>query len=461
MVRIRYAELVPLSTRSPLPAWTRGAVAYGVIPPLFGERPLRAVTEHLDEFHDMGVDALWLSPIMASDDESMISYGLTDFQAIRPEFGTPRDLKKLVQGAHQRGMKVLLDIPPNHVSEEHEYYQSVLDEGKNSPYYDWFDRDAQGNVTTYFDWDHLKNLNFAKPEVQKLVTDAFEHWVKTYDVDGFRVDAAWGPAERQPEFWHGLNEKLQALKPDVFLLAEASARDPYFVNNGFHSAYDWGEEMGEWAWNGVFDDPSQIGARLDTALRHPSGTPMSQIAHFLNNNDTGQRFITRFGPTRTRAAASLLLTLPGIPIVYTGDEVGAEFQPYDDPPPLDWKDPHDLKPLYRALIHLRQEVPALAAGDFQPVSVAGEGSGAAYAFRRDLPGADSAVVMINFGDTPARLKVNLPPGEQWARWRDLLSGATGTASELTLAAGGCQILTPAPAPALDREAEPGWNLFQA
>ena len=198
------------------------------MPPLFGaDRPLQAVTRQLDRLDKLGIDALWLSPIQATDDEGQISYGSTDYFSIHPDFGTPADLKKLVREAHARGMKVLLDFAPNHVSNEHEYYQDVLDNGEASHYYDWFDRDENGNVTTYFDWDHLINLNYAKPEVQKLVTDAFEHWVKEYDIDGFRVDAAWGPAERQPDFWAPLNARLRQLKPDIFLLAEASARDPY------------------------------------------------------------------------------------------------------------------------------------------------------------------------------------------------------------------------------------------
>lgn len=419
-------------------------VAYGVVPPLFGsDHPLEAVTDQLDELDRLGVDALWLSPIQATDDEGQISYGSTDYFSIREDFGSPEDLKKLVHEAHERGMKVLLDFAPNHVSVEHEFYQDVLDRGTESPYYDWFDRDENGNVTCYFDWDNLINLNYSNPDVQKLVTDAFEHWVKEYDVDGYRVDAAWGPAERNPQFWGKLNERLKALKPDIFLLAEAGARDPYYVENGFDAAYDWGETIGRWSWADVFDKEDQIGRRLHEALTAASGTPPGQVARFINNNDTEDRFISRYGATKTRAAATLLLTLPGLPIVYTGDEVGAEFRPYDDPPPLSWKDPHKLRPHYQKLIALRESEPSLAHGDWQPVAV--KGSGAAFAFVRRAEGADPVLVVVNFGGA-AKLQLDRPEGFEGPALQDLLGGGAISAADpdlrLTLPPGGSVVLTP-------------------
>ena len=120
------------------PAWVRGAVIYGVVPPLCGPDGLKAVTEKLDELDQLGVDALWISPIQATDDPSAISYAATDFNSIRPDFGRPEDLRELVDEAHERGMKVLLDIPPNHVSSAHPYYQDALAKGPDSPYYKLF-----------------------------------------------------------------------------------------------------------------------------------------------------------------------------------------------------------------------------------------------------------------------------------------------------------------------------------
>lgn len=413
------ADQVELGTPPP-PAWLRGAVAYGVVPPLFGDPPLRSVTRRLDDLKELGIDAIWLSPIQPTDDPSMISYGATDLFGIRPDFGNERDLRRLVREAHARGIKVLLDFTPNHVSSGHPYYQDAVARGRQSPYYDYFDRDENGQATHYFDWENLMNLNYANPAVQEMIAEAFEYWIEEFGVDGFRVDAAWGPRERQPDFWGRLNERLSRLKPDLFMLAEASARDPYYVRNGFDAAYDWGEGMGQWAWSEVFADDEQIGRRLHEALTAGEGTPPAQVARFLNNNDTGERFISRHGLERTRVAATLLLTLPGLPVVYMGDEVGAQFEPYEDPPPISWNDPLQLRPHYARLIELRERCPALAEGDFTPVPL--EGSGAAYAYLRETPEGDKALVLLNFGGAGrVRLRSQgLPPGP----WRDLLSGTT-------------------------------------
>lgn len=425
------ADQVELGTPPP-PAWLRGAVAYGVVPPLFGDPPLDSVTRRLDNLRELGIDAVWLSPIQPTDDPSMISYGATDLFGIRPDFGDEEDLRRLIREAHARGIKVLLDFTPNHLSSGHPFYQDAVARGRQSPYYDYFDRDENGQATHYFDWESLINLNYANPRVQEMIAEAFEYWIEEFGVDGFRVDAAWGPKERRPDFWGRLNERLSRLKPDLFMLAEASARDPYYLRHGFDAAYDWGPELGQWAWKDVFAEEDQIAARLHEAL---TATPPRQVARFLNNNDTGERFISRFGLGKTRVAATLLLTLPGLPVVYMGDEVGAEFEPYEDPPPISWNDPLQLRPHYSRLIELREKIPALAEGDWTPVAV--QGSGAVYAYLRRLPDHDPALVVLNFGGA-SRVRLQLDGPEQWL---DLLSGKVVVPEELELEEESSLILT--------------------
>ncbi len=388
----------------PGPKWLDGAVIYAVVPPLFGaEKPFRSVTERLDELEELGVDALWFSPINETDDPSAISYAVTNYFNLRSDFGTPEDFRALVREAKLRGMRVLMDFVPNHTSIAHPFYRDAELQGAASPFFDFYVRDDEGEATHYFDWHTLKNLNFDNPDVQRMMISAFSHWVREYDVDGFRVDAAWGIRERNPEFWSKLTSELRRIKPDVFLLAEASAHDPFYVRNGFDSAYDWTGELGKWAWEKVFEDPKQIAPRLDAALRATDGkTPSGQITRFLNNNDTGERFITRYGVDTTRVAAILLFTLPGIPVIYSGDEVGAEYEPYADPPPIKWVDRHGLHGLYKKLTQLRGTEEALQSGRFERIAVKGNPS--AYVFTRDATGAragkarDFAFVALNFGE---------------------------------------------------------------
>ncbi len=387
------------------PEWLRGAVVYGVIPPLFGARPFRDVTAKLDSLRELGVDALWLSPVNATI-AGDFGYAVTDYFTLRSDYGTPAEFKELVQQAHARGLKVLMDFVPNHTSVEHPYYQDVLARGKESPYYDFYDRD-RGEVTHYFDWQHLPNLNYRNPKVTELITRAFLHWVREYDVDGFRVDVAWGVKERQPEFWCQLSTKLREAKPEVYLLAEASAHDAYFVAHGFNAAYDWSAALGHWAWEKAFEDRSQVAPRLYAALTSGK-TPVDRVARFINNNDTAKRFIDRYGPGTTRVAAALLLTLPGLPIVYTGDEVGATYEPYQEPPPLSWEDPHGLREHYRKLIHLRESLPALASRSWTPLKVQGPRSVMAYVRHDDeAPEKAPVLVVLNFSRA-AKVRLQLP-----------------------------------------------------
>ncbi len=395
--------------REPTSEWMRHAVIYGVVPHLFGHPPLRSVIPRLDALAEQRVDALWIAPVYETDDPSHISYAVTDYQKVRADYGSLDDLRTLVREAHARGLRVILDFVPNHVSTGHPAYQHAEAHGPSSPYHAWFVRDEKGEPTHYFDWAPLKNLDLDHPDASRMVIDGFLFWVREVGVDGFRVDAAWGPRDRHPLFWKRLEAALEAERPDLFLLAEASARDPFYVQHGFDAAYDWTDSLGEWAWKYAFEDLSQIGPRLTAALE-TSPTPPHQVARFLNNNDTGERFITRHGPELTRVAATLMHLLPGIPMLFTGDEVGAEYEPYDDPPPLDFADPHGLRAHYTKLAELRDTVPAFRHGDYVPLPVLDHPS--AFAFLRQTARSNErgsqALVVLNFGSERATLKLALP-----------------------------------------------------
>ncbi len=424
----------------------RGAVVYGVVPPFFGERPLASVTARLDALAELGVDVLWLSPVMATDDLGAISYATTDYLRLRADYGTPEELRTLVREAHARRMRVVLDIVPNHTSVGHPHYADAAARGRGSPYWSWYVRDATGAAQHDFDWAHLKKLDYGNPAVRRMITEAFLHWVREYGVDGFRVDAAWGVRERAPDFWPQLVRALRRERPDLLLIAEASARDPYYVASGFDAAYDWTEELGRWSWESLFADPARIGPALDGALAS-SATPMHRVLRFIDNNDTGDRFVTRHGAARTRQAAVLVHALPGLAGMFTGEEVGAEYRPYDDPPPVDFsRDPAGLRPLYRRLAALRERLPALCDGVYRRVRVAGTDS--AFAFLRDAGRGGQAVVALNFG--PARTlrleaPVDLPRTPAWdvigERRAEVRTLGLRTL-EVTLPADGAVILVP-------------------
>lgn len=396
-------------------AWMDDIIVYGVVPRNVGPAGFRSVTEKLTDLADLGVNMLWLSPINATPSGDF-GYAVTDYFKLRPDYGTEAEFKALVQAAHSRGIRVVMDFVPNHTSAQHPYFLDAQARGPASPYYAFYDRDEHGTVTHYFDWEHLPNLNFDNPQVQEWIIDAFSYWVREFDVDGFRVDVAWGIKERKPEFWPQWRDALTAIKPDLFLLAEASARDPYYVTNGFDAAYDWTDELGHGAWERVFEDQKLIVPRLHAALTNEGRgfEADARIFRFLNNNDTGPRCITRYGLGITRVATALLLTLPGIPCIYMGDEVGAEWQPYQTSLPIAWDDQHSLRSYHQTLIGLRRQIPGLRSPHWQALDVAEAEQVYAY-LRYDSPAQKSALVVLNFAGTECAPVLQFPAGFQaWA-----------------------------------------------
>jgi glycosidase len=413
MFRVSGGKAGPVDPTREHAAWIDRAVVYGVAPFFFGPRRLDDVTARLDELASLGITTLWLSPITQTT-EGDFGYAVTDYFRLRPDFGTDADLHELIDAAHARRLRVIMDFVPNHVSDRHPYFLDAQSKGKASPYFSFFARDAAGNPTHYFDWENLINLDYDNPEVQRWMVEGFAWWVRNFDVDGFRVDAVWGPRRRAPEFWSRWRAELKRIKPDLLLIAEASARDPYYFENGFDAAYDWTDALGDWAWDDAFDDPAHTAPRLRKAIeasqvRERQAPPDAMVFRFLDNNDTGARFVTRYGLARARLAAAMLLTLPGLPQIYTGEEIGAAFQPYDEGPPLAWNDRHGLRDWYRRLIALRAGRGALRSEEIRFLDIAPSGRLLGY-LRPGATRREDVVVLLNWSNAPlsGRLPASLP-----------------------------------------------------
>jgi glycosidase len=305
-----------------------------------------------------------------------------------------------------------MDFVPSHTSERHPYFIDAEEKGTASQYYDYYQRDEGGNYTYYFGYNHLPNLNYDNQEVKNLIAEAMTYWVREFGIDGYRVDFAWAIRERRPDFWPAMNAELTRVKPDILMLAEAGARDPYYVENGFSSAYDWTEELGHWAWGDALGSVAPIDQAMTEVLTNGGEgyPPDSLVFRFLNNNDTGARLISSYGVDFYRVAAAMLLTMHGLPCVYTGDESGAEFDPYGQTTPIDWTDQHDLRPYVKQLIGLRRSVPTLHSREWVPVAVAPAGLSFGYV-RPGEPGTgngSSVLVLLNFGAPPLDATVTLP-----------------------------------------------------
>lgn len=413
-------------------SWIDDAVMYGIVPAFYGKPALPAVRAQLEALHQLGVTALWLSPIFGTPPDDF-GYAVTDYFTVRQDYGTGEDLKALVAAAHAKNIRVILDLVPNHTSVEHPYFQAAERARTWSHYFPFYDRDAKAQPTHYFDWEHLPNLNYDNEEVHRWMNEVSSHWINAYGVDGYRVDAAWGIRQRRPEFWPSWAAELRRVAPDVLLLAEASARDPFYVQHGFDAAYDWTEELGHWAWERVFVEPQGIARRLHEAVQATTRATSrpERVLRFINNNDTGPRFITRYGEPMTRVAAAALLTLPGLPCLYTLDEVGAAYEPYAGLNPVAFEPKLPLREYYRTLIALRRSTPALRAAGFVPVH-SGERD-ELYAYVRHTPDKEQwALVLLNFGAAPVEATITLP--EPWQKQGKLaLVDRMGTRAELATA----------------------------
>jgi cyclomaltodextrinase len=399
-----------------------GAVIYGVVPPLFGFRPIRSVTERLDYLRDLGVDYIWLAPITETDDPSQISYAVTDHFKIREDYGTDDEFRTLVREAHKRGIGVMIDFIANHTSTGSRFFQQAQSGGPRSQYWRFYERDSNGKPKYYFNWENLPNLNFAHPQVAAMIESAMEYWADKFGVDGFRMDAAWGVRERSPEFWGRAIRKLRSRHPNLIMVAESSARDPYYIRNGFDFAYDWTRELGEWSWKLAFSSSKNFAHNLDQAI-HATADP-NTVVRYINNNDTGKRFITRFGPRVTKVAAVLQHTVPGVTVLFTGDEMGLEYEPYNENPPLKWKDKFGIRPLYKKLAQLREALPALQRGNFESMFST---SDLAYGYMRKT-GKLWTIVLLNFG-SQTQQSFSLPDSvhdtkSQQTQLHDAITGKT-------------------------------------
>lgn len=420
-------------------AWLDNSVIYGLLPPLYGAPPLQAATNALPALAELGINALWLAPVMATP-KGNFGYAVTDYFSVRKDYGTEADLKLLVDRAHSLGIKVLLDFVPNHTSDQHPYFVQAEQFGVRSHYFHFYERASNGASQHYFDWKDLPNLDYSNREVAAFVTAASEKWLEDFGIDGYRVDAAWGIEQRQPNFYDAWSRHVRTLLPSAVLIAEASARDPFYLQHGFDAAYDWTHELGHWAWEKVFDDNERIAARLAEALVETSASTrrVDRVLRFLNNNDTGARFVTRHGVALTRAATVVLLTLPGIPCLYSFDEVGGEFEPYSGIAPFHGPTHSELQDFHRRLIGLRRDLVALHGPDFKLLETGNPAVLAYVRWNRAQRGA--VLIVVNFSSTPQRASLQAPDAFTGGRVRDLLEpGRTmrlGELSSLTLPAFG-------------------------
>jgi cyclomaltodextrinase len=372
--------------------WVRDGVVYEIFPRVFSqEGNFNGVAARLDELKTLGVSILWLMPIHPIGQEKKKGtigspYAVRDYYAINPDYGTKDDLKRLVAGAHRRGMKVIIDIVANHTS-----WDSVL---MKQP--DFYMRDASGKITWPHDWTDIAELNYDNPALRRYMIDMLKFWLREFDLDGFRCDVA---AEVPTDFWEQARTELEKVKADIVMLAEADK--PELLRSAFDLDYSW-------SMHGTLTDVLQ-GRRPASALRaawdaDAAKYPRGSLRMRFSDNHDERRAIARFGEEGALAASALVFTLDGVPMLYNGMEVGdtaesgdpALFERLQIFWPIAKRRP-EFPRFYRQMIALRRGSEAIRRGDLLWLRNSDEARVVTYLRRA---GEEEILVAINFSNRP-------------------------------------------------------------
>lgn len=441
---------------------------------------LNGVTAKLDYLQDLGIRAIWLMPINRSP--SYHKYDITDYYAIDRDYGTIEDLKRLVRAAHDRGIAVLMDLVLHHTSSQHPWFREAS-KGPESPYWNYYKwllpeeikarnlatRDITADSSErnpwhtvrgarfreqYYGmfWREMPDLNFDHPPVRAEFVNIARFWLEEAGVDGFRLDAARHlyrefEEPKNHQFWEEFRTALEAIKPDIHLVGEVWTRPekiaPYF--RGLHANFNFDFALSLAEVIRQEDDTED----LIEFLAYVQGAYERVTPHFidaliLSNHDQKRIGSALNGnPGQLKVAASLLLTLPGNPYLYYGEELGmlgtkpdeTIREPFlwnigkQDPDRARWRpatfstsrtvrplaqqqaDPSSLYNHYKRLIHFRNGHPVLN-DNLSRLEQSNIRQMGVVAFIRRNQSGQRVLVVHNLSRNP--VSVMLPPNERTA-----------------------------------------------
>ena len=369
------------STTEGPPDWIHDAVIYQVMVDRFAREdgPLPApgsstalyggtldgVRAHLDHIAGLGCNVIWLTPIHKTPTHH--GYDIEDFHAVEPRYGGEEALKRLIRDSHSRGIRVLLDFVPNHTARGNKLFRDAIAKGGEA-----------AEFYRFWQWPHyyrcfgdtivMPELDTGSRRVQRYLVAAAQSWLSEYGADGVRCDHIAGV---DPAFWIDLRKGLREVRPDALVLGEATGRFDWVARYaGRVDAifdFDFAHVVRQTFARGLMP-VEEFGRWLD---EHDSALPGLGRATLLDNHDMN-RFLWMAGGDRRKleVAAILLMTLPGMPVIYYGTEVGlsqrrdAVTENAEARLPMLWGRDQDvdLYALFQRLGRLRNELVALRRG---------------------------------------------------------------------------------------------------
>ncbi|MFZ5636352.1 MAG: alpha-amylase family glycosyl hydrolase [Pseudomonadota bacterium] len=368
-----------LKTEAPAtPRWWHGATVYEVWPRSFhdadgdGNGDFAGMIAKLDHLQSLGVDAIWLTPVFEAP--SYHGYDFQDFYAIERDYGTMADFERFVAEAHKRGIKVILDLVLNHISDRHPWFLASAKRVKGyEDAFIWREKRPEGwgqawsdkpNPEAVWHWNDTRrayyygafgssqpDLNLRDPNVIGELDHAAAFWLKK-GVDGFRLDAVRYAIEDGPipgqadtratiDYWTAFAKKVKAINPDALLVGEAWAAlevSGRYRNGGqgLDAAFDFdfgnivvdilnpqGERSADFGTVSATDVSRRRESLWANLQQRAAAAPLGYFSPFLTNHDQN-RIMHTLGedPAKAKIAASLLLTSPGTAYLYYGEEIG-------------------------------------------------------------------------------------------------------------------------------------------
>ncbi|CUS98003.1 Glycosidase [Candidatus Kryptobacter tengchongensis] len=291
--------------------WVKDAVIYEVFPRAFSEKgTFKEVEREIPRLKELGINVIWLMPIHPIGEVKRKGtlgspYSVKDYFKVNPEYGTEEDFKSLVKTAHENGIKVIIDLVINHTAWDNDLIRE---------HPEWYVKNNKGEIISpNSDWVDVADLNYDVQELRRYMIEVMRYWVREFDIDGYRCDVA----ELVPtDFWNEARKDLDRIKP-VMMLAEGSLPEQHL--EAFDLTYSWN----------VYDALARIIRKghlpsvLDNVLEGEKYKfPRGSLRLRFNENHDKPRAVKFFGEDGALVSALIVNTIPGVPLIYNGQEYG-------------------------------------------------------------------------------------------------------------------------------------------
>jgi glycosidase len=385
-----------------LPQWTKDKMIYEVNVRQYSEAgTFEAIKNDLPRLKEMGVDILWFMPInpvgLKNRKGSLGSYySIQNYTGVNPEFGTLEEFIAIVNEAHKLGMYVLIDWVANHTAWDHVW---------TNTHPEFYSKDSSGNIISPVeDWSDVADLNYDNKDLWQAMINEMKYWLNEADIDGFRCDVAMMVPT---EFWNEARKQLNDIKP-VFMLAEAEQAD--LMEFAFDACYSW-ELMH--TLNDIAKGNKPATA-IDSVLAWENNTFDKSVYHmrFTTNHDENSWNGTVFDRLGDGAQTFSILcyTLPGIPLIYSGQEAAMnKALAFFDKDLIPWEN-YKFQDFYGTLNKLKHNNPALWNGIYGGEFIrlhSNSDSDKLYAFARTKE-SNKIVTIINLSGSEVKTDIEIP-----------------------------------------------------